>query len=158
MLNIEREYFTLEKDRFLYQTKFKDKSRCDVYGRKKFITEAGEEELSAHVFLISKDFWTFNAGQLDFTNYPNGIWNDYISIDIIQRDEYTSPSINFGSMGDITPENLQSLSDYISKHLSDLEKRIVEDYLFIDEGTAENLGLPNLPENHFWGSNSWSKS
>ena len=150
MINFKREYIGLEQDRLLYPVSFKDKSKCNVYGRKKFITEAGEEQLSAHVFLISKDFWTFNAGQLDFTNYPNGIWNDYISIDIIEKDEYTAPSINFGSMGDITPENLQGLSDYISKHLSDLEKRIVEDYLFIDEGVSENIELPNLPENHFW--------
>ncbi len=150
MINFKREYIGLEQDRLLYPVSFKDKAKCNVYGRKKFITEAGEEQLSAHVFLISKDFWTFNAGQLDFTNYPNGIWNDYISIDIIEKDEYTAPSINFGSMGDITPENLQGLSDYISKHLSDLEKRIVEDYLFIDEGVSENIELPNLPENHFW--------
>lgn len=150
MINFKREYIALEKDRFLYPISFKDKSRCDVYGRKKFITESGEVQLSAHVFLISKDFWTFNAGQLDFTNYANGIWNDYISIVVVERGEYTAPSINFASMGDITPENLQGLSDYISKHLSDLEKRIVEDYLFIDEGVSENIELPNLPENHFW--------
>lgn len=150
MINFKREYIGLEQDRLLYPVSFTDKAKCNVYGRKKFITEAGEVQLSAHVFLISKDFWTFNAGQLDFTNYPNGIWNDYISIDIVEKDEYTAPNINFGSMGDITPENLQGLSDYISKHLSDLEKRIVEDYLFIDEGVSENIELPNLPENHFW--------
>lgn len=150
MLNIKREYFALEEQRLLYQTSFKDKSRCYVYGRKKFITEAGEEQFSAHAFPISKDFWTISAGQLDFTNYVGKIWEDYLSVVIVERGEYTSPSINFGSMGDITPENLQGLSDYISEHLSDLEKRIVEDYLFIDEGVAENKGLPNLPENHFW--------
>lgn len=150
MLNFDREYFTLTKDRYLYQTKFTDKSKCVVYGRKKFITETGREEISAHVFEISKDFWTFNAGNLDFTNYPNGIWNDYLSVDIIQKTEYTNPRINFGSMGDITPENLQALSDHLTKHLSDLEKRIVEDYLYIDEGVPYNLELPNLPENHFW--------
>lgn len=150
MLNIKREYFALEEQRLLYQTSFKDKSRCYVYGRKKFITEAGEEQFSAHVFPISKDFWTISAGQLDFTNYVGKIWEDYLSVVIVEHGEYTSPSINFGSMGDITPENLQELSNYISKHLSDLEKRIVEDYLFIDEGVAENKGLPNLPENHFW--------
>ena len=150
MLNLKREYISLERDRFLYPVSFTNKSKCNVYGRKKFTTEAGETELSAHVFLISKDFWTFNAGSIDFTNYADGIWNDYISISIVESEEYAAPSINFGSMGDITPENLQALSDYISKHLSDLEKRIVEDYLFIDEGAAENLELPNLPENHFW--------
>ena len=150
MLDIKREYFALEEQRLLYQTSFKDKSRCYVYGRKKFITEAGEEQFSAHVFPISKDFWTISAGQLDFTNYVGKIWEDYLSVVIVEHGEYTSPSINFGSMGDITPENLQELSNYISKHLSDLEKRIVEDYLFIDEGVAENKGLPNLPENHFW--------
>lgn len=150
MLNLNREYFALEKDRNLYQTKFTDKSKCVVYGRKKFITEAGKEEFSAHVFEISKDFWTISAGQLDFTNYPDGIWNDYISVDIIQKEEYTNPHVHFGSMGDINPENLQALSEYLTKHLSDLEKRIVEDYLYIDEGVSENIGLPNLPENHFW--------
>lgn len=150
MLNIKREYFALEEQRLLYQTSFKDKSRCYVYGKKKFITEAGEEQFSAHAFPISKDFWTISAGQLDFTNYVGKIWEDYLSVVIVEHGEYTSPSINFGSMGDITPENLQELSNYISKHLSDLEKRIVEDYLFIDEGVAENKGLPNLPENHFW--------
>lgn len=150
MLNIKREYFALEEQRLLYQTSFKDKSRCYVYGKKKFITEAGEEQFSAHAFPISKDFWTISAGQLDFTNYVGKIWEDYLSVVIIEHGEYANPSINFGSMGDITPENLQELSDYISKHLSDLEKRIVEDYLFIDEGVAENIGLPNLPENHFW--------
>lgn len=150
MLNIKREYFALEEQRLLYQTSFKDKSRCYVYGKKKFITEAGEEQFSAHAFPISKDFWTISAGQLDFTNYVGKIWEDYLSVVIVEHGEYTAPSVNFGSMGDITPENLQALSDYISKHLSDLEKRIVEDYLFIDEGVAENKGLPNLPENHFW--------
>ena len=150
MLDIKREYFALEEQRLLYQTSFKDKSRCYVYGRKKFITEAGEEQFSAHAFPISKDFWTISAGQLDFTNYVGKIWEDYLSVVIVEHGEYTSSSINFGSMGDITPENLQELSNYISKHLSDLEKRIVEDYLFIDEGVAENKGLPNLPENHFW--------
>ena len=150
MLDIKREYFALEEQRLLYQTSFKDKSRCYVYGKKKFITEAGEEQFSAHAFPISKDFWTITAGQLDFTNYAGKIWEDYLSVVIVEHGEYTSPSINFGSMGDITPENLQELSNYISKHLSDLEKRIVEDYLFIDEGEAENKGLPNLPENHFW--------
>lgn len=150
MLDIKREYFALEEQRLLYQTSFKDKSRCYVYGKKKFITEAGEEQFSAHAFPISKDFWTISAGQLDFTNYVGKIWEDYLSVVIVEHGEYTSPSINFGSMGDITPENLQELSNYISKHLSDLEKRIVEDYLFIDEGVAENIGLPNLPENHFW--------
>lgn len=150
MINFKREYFALEEQRLLYQTSFKDKSRCYVYGRKKFITEAGEEQFSAHAFPISKDFWTISAGQLDFTNYVGKIWEDYLSVVIVEHGEYTSPSINFGSMGDITPENLQELSNYISKHLSDLEKRIVEDYLFIDEGVAENKGLPNLPENHFW--------
>lgn len=150
MLNIKREYFALEEQRLLYQTSFKDKSRCYVYGRKKFITEAGEEQFSAHAFPISKDFWTISAGQLDFTNYVGKIWEDYLSVVIVEHGEYTAPSVNFGSMGDITPENLQELSNYISKHLSDLEKRIVEDYLFIDEGVAENKGLPNLPENHFW--------
>lgn len=150
MLNIKREYFALEEQRLLYQTSFKDKSRCYVYGKKKFITEAGEEQFSAHAFPISKDFWTISAGQLDFTNYVGKIWEDYLSVVIVEHGEYTSPSINFGSMGDITPENLQELSNYISKHLSDLEKRIVEDYTFIDEGVAENKELPNLPENHFW--------
>lgn len=150
MLNIKREYFALEEQRLLYQTSFKDKSRCYVYGKKKFLTKAGETELSAHVFPISKDFWTISAGQLDFTNYVGKIWEDYLSVVIVEHEEYANPSINFGSMGDITPENLQSLSDYISEHLSDLEKRIVEDYLFIDEGAAENIELPNLPENHFW--------
>lgn len=150
MLNLNREYFALEKDRMQYQTKFTDKSKCVVYGRKKFITEAGKEEFSAHVFEISKDFWTFNAGNLDFSNYPDRIWNDYISVDIIQKEEYTNPHVHFGSMGDINPENLQALSEYLTKHLSDLEKRIVEDYLYIDEGVSENIGLPNLPENHFW--------
>ena len=150
MLNIKREYFALEEQRLLYQTSFKDKSRCYVYGRKKFVTEAGEEQFSAHAFPISKDFWTITAGQLDFTNYVGKIWEDYLSVVIVEHGEYTAPSINFGSMGDITPENLQELSEYTTKHLSDLEKRIVEDYLFIDEGTAENIGLPNLPENHFW--------
>lgn len=150
MLNLKREYFSLEEGRHLYPVSFTDKAHCTVYGRKKFTTEAGETELSAHVFLISKDFWTFNAGSIDFTNYADGIWNDYTSISIVESEEYAAPSINFESMGDITPENLQALSDYISKHLSDLEKRIVEDYLFIDEGAAENLELPNLPENHFW--------
>lgn len=150
MLDIKREYFALEEQRLLYQTSFKDKSRCYVYGRKKFITEAGEEQFSAHAFPISKDFWTISAGQLDFTNYVGKIWEDYLSVVIVEHGEYTSPSINFGSVGDITPENLQELSNYISKHLSGLEKRIVEDYLFIDEGVAENKGLPNLPENHFW--------
>ena len=150
MINFKREYIGLEQDRLLYPVSFKDKAKCNVYGRKKFITVAGKEEVSAHAFLISKDFWTFNAGQLDFTNYANGIWNDYISIVVVEKGEYTAPSINFASMGDITPENLQELSEYTTKHLSDLEKRIVEDYLFIDEGVAENIGLPNLPENHFW--------
>ena len=150
MINFKREYIGLEQDRLLYPVSFKDKAKCNVYGRKKFITVAGKEEVSAHVFPISKEFWTFNAGQLDFTNYADGIWNDYISIVVVERGEYTAPSINFASMGDITPENLQELSEYTTKHLSDLEKRIVEDYLFIDEGTAENIGLPNLPENHFW--------
>lgn len=150
MLSIKREYFALEEQRLLYQTSFKDKSRCYVYGKKKFITEAGEEQFSAHAFPISKDFWTISAGQLDFTNYVGKIWEDYLSVVIIEHGEYANLSINFGSMGDITPENLQELSNYISKHLSDLEKRIVEDYLFIDEGVAENIGLPNLPENHFW--------
>lgn len=150
MLNLKREYFTLENERYLYPCEFTDKAKCTVYGRKKFITEAGEEELSAHVFEISKDFWTFNAGSLDFTNYPDGIWNDYISVDIVERDEYTNPAVNFTSLGDITPENLQELMEYFTKHISDLEKRIVEDYLYIDEGVAENKELPNLPENHFW--------
>lgn len=150
MLNLKREYFSLENGRNLYQTKFLDKANCTVYGKKKFITEAGEEEYSAHVFIISKDFWTINAGQLDFTNYENGIWNDYVSVAIVEHSAYISPSISFSSLGDITPENLEKLKRYITEHLSNLEKRIVEDYLFIDEGVSENIELPNLPENHFW--------
>ena len=150
MLNIKREYISLENERLLYPVTLTNKSKCAVYGRKKFTTDAGEIQLSAHVFEISKDFWTISAGSLDFTKYPGKVWDDYISVDIIEREEYTNPEINFGSMGDITPENLQALSEHLTKHLSDLEKRIVEDYLYIDEGVAENIGLPNLPENHFW--------
>lgn len=150
MLNFKREYFSLESGRNQYPVGFSDKSKCEVYGKKKFITERGAEEFSGHVFKIPKDNWTFNTGQIDFTNYPNGVWLDYVSVCIVEFEEYTAPSINFGSMGDITPENLQNLKQYIANHLSDLEKRIVEDYIFIDEGEPTNKELPNLPDNHFW--------
>lgn len=150
MLNFKREYISIEDFRNLYPTSFKNKDNCYVYGRKEIITDANSKELTAHSFLIPKDFWTFNAGQIDFTMYPDGIWKDYVSISIVERETYAATHINFGSMGDITPENLQALSDGLIEHISNLEKRIVESYMYIDEGVADITGLPNLPENHFW--------
>lgn len=150
MLNLKREYIALENYRSLYPVKAKDKAICTVFGSKKNISNTDRDENTSHSFVIPKDFWTFNAGQIDFTMYPDGIWNHYKSISIVQAENYFAPEINFSSMGDITPENLQNLTEHLTTHISNLEKRLVEHYMYIDEGVADITGLPNLAEDCFW--------
>ena len=81
MLNFENEYYLLEKGRVLYPTAFTDLVSIEVYGSKEGGVTGTED--TAHVFKIPNNYYTLNAGNIDFSNYPDGIENDFKSIKIV---------------------------------------------------------------------------
>lgn len=140
MLEFKKEYFQTETNRHLYPTTL-DISKCEVYGCK---------DREAFVYKIPNERYTSNAGNIDFSLYPNGVWSDYTAIKIVEKLPYFQPSINFNKLGDITPSNLNKLKDEIKKHIVDLETAITESYVFIDSGSAGQNNLPYLPEGCVW--------
>lgn len=140
MLEFKKEYFQTETNRHLYPTTL-DLSKAEVYGCK---------EREAYMYKIPNDRYASNAGNIDFSLYPNGIWSDYTGIKIVERLPFFQPSINFNKLGDITPSNLNKLKDEIKKHIVDLETAITESVNFIDSGVPGQNNLPYLPEGCVW--------
>lgn len=140
MLEFKKEYFQTETNRHLYPTTL-DISKCEVYGCK---------DREAFVYKIPNNYYSSNAGNIDFTLYPNGVWNDYTAIKIVEFLPYFQPSINFNKLGDITPSNLNKLKEEIKKHIVDLETAITESVNFIDSGVPGQNNLPYLPEGCVW--------
>lgn len=146
MLNFKKEYFKLEAGRTKYSTSFSDlMTNCEVYGKKQ-----NQLTTTAYVYLIPKDYYTYNAGNIDFTNYPNGIWNDYTDIKIVKAESYFDLDFNFSSTGDITPVNLNNMFQKIKTAILGTEKEIVKSQVFIDSGIPKQLGLPDLPKGCIW--------
>ena len=140
MLEFKKEYFQTETNRHLYPTTF-DLSKAEVYGCK---------DREAYMYKIPNDRYTSNAGNIDFSLYPNGVWSDYTGIKIVERLPFFQPSINFNKLGDITPSNLNKLKEEIKKHIVDLETAITESVNFIDSGVPGQNNLPYLPEGCVW--------
>jgi hypothetical protein len=140
MLEFKKEYFQTETNRHLYPTTL-DISKCEVYGCK---------DREAFVYKIPNNYYSSNAGNIDFTLYPNGVWSDYTAIKIVEKLPYFQPSINFNKLGDITPSNLNKLKDEIKKHIVDLETAITESVNFIDSGVPGQNNLPYLPDGCVW--------
>ena len=147
MLNFNKEYFKLEKDRQLYSTKFPDlMTSCEVYGKKML----ENTQTTAFTYLISKDHYSYNAGNIDFTSYPNGVWNDFTDIKIVKSEPYFDLDFIFSSTGDITPDNLNEVFKKIKDAMLSIEKNIVETQIFMDSGIPGQLGLPLLPKGCVW--------
>lgn len=144
MLNFDKEYFLLEEGRNLYPTKFLNLTGCEVFGRK---------TLSAHVYKIPNNYYAYNAGNIDFSAYPDGITKDFEAIKIVRYKPFFNPSIIFTKMGDITPENLEILKKDIIEHLKELEENIIKSFLFIDTGDPRQVNLPELPKGCVWFHN-----
>ena len=148
MLNFKNEYFTLEKGRTKYPTQFKDKSFLVVYGSK----EGGitGTELTAHIYKIPENYYEINAGQLDFSNYPNGIENDFLTIRVTNLDSLFSLPLNFTDWKDISPENLTTTFEKIGVSILDIQKRLSEVAVYIDSGKPDQINLPKLPVGCTW--------
>lgn len=148
MLNFKNEYFTLEKGRLKYPTQFKDKSFLVVYGSK----EGGVTgtELTAHIYKIPENYYEINAGQLDFSNYPNGIENDFLTIRVTNLDSLFSLPLNFTDWKDISPENLTTTFEKIGVSILDIQKRLSEVAVYIDSGKPDQINLPKLPVGCTW--------
>lgn len=140
MLEFKKEYFQTETNRHLYPTTL-DLSKAEVYGCK---------DREAYMYKIPNNRYTSNAGNIDFSLYPNGIWSDYTGIKIVERLPFFQPSINFNKLGDITPSNLNKLKEEIRQHIVDLETAITESVNFIDSGVPGQNNLPYLPEGCVW--------
>ena len=140
MLEFKKEYFQTETNRHLYPTTL-DISKCEVFGCK---------EREAFMYKIPNNYYASNAGNIDFSLYPNGVWNDYTAIKIVERLPFFQPSINFNKLGDITPSNLNKLKEEIRQHIVDLETAITESVNFIDSGVPGQNNLPYLPEGCVW--------
>lgn len=140
MLEFKKEYFQTEPNRHLYPTTL-DLSKAEVYGCK---------DREAYMYKIPNNRYTSNAGNIDFSLYPNGVWSDYTGIKIVERLPFFQPSINFNKLGDITPSNLNKLKEEIKKHIVDLETAITESVNFIDSGVPGQNNLPYLPEGCVW--------
>ena len=140
MLEFKKEYFQTENNRHLYPTTL-DLSKAEVYGCK---------DREAYMYKIPNNRYASNAGNIDFSLYPNGVWSDYTGIKIVERLPFFQPSINFNKLGDITPSNLNKLKDEIKKHIVDLETAITESVNFIDSGVPGQNNLPYLPEGCVW--------
>lgn len=146
MLNFKKEYFKLEENRQQYATNFSDlMTSCEVYGKKQNPITS-----TAFIFIIPKDYYTYNAGNIDFTNYPDGIWNDYTDIKIVKSEPYFDLDFTFSSTGDITPENLNNMFTKIKAAILGTEKEIIKSQLFVDSGIPKQLGLPDLPKGSIW--------
>lgn len=143
MLEFKKEYFQTETNRHLYPTTL-DISKCEVYGCK---------DREAFVYKIPNERYTSNAGNIDFSLYPNGVWSDYTAIKIVEKLPYFQPSVNFNKLGDITPSNLNKLKDEIKKHIVDIETAITESYIFIDSGVPGQNNIPYLPNDCVWFKN-----
>lgn len=140
MLEFKKEYFQTETNRHLYPTTL-DLSKAEVYGCK---------DREAYMYKIPNNRYTSNAGNIDFSLYPNGVWSDYTGIKIVERLPFFQPSINFNKLGDITPSNLNKLKEEIRQHIVDLETAITESVNFIDSGVPGQNNLPYLPEGCVW--------
>ena len=140
MLEFKKEYFQTEINRHIYPTTL-DLSKAEVYGCK---------DREAYMYKIPNDRYASNAGNIDFSLYPNGVWSDYTGIKIVERLPFFQPSINFNKLGDITPSNLNKLKEEIKKHIVDLETAITESVNFIDSGVPGQNNLPYLPEGCVW--------
>ena len=62
MLEFKKEYFQTETNRHLYPTTL-DLSKAEVYGCK---------DREAYMYKIPNNRYTSNAGNIDFSLYPNG--------------------------------------------------------------------------------------
>lgn len=140
MLEFKKEYFQTETNRHLYPTTL-DLSKAEVYGCK---------DREAYMYKIPNNRYTSNAGNIDFSLYPNGVWSDYTGVKIVERLPFFQPSINFNKLGDITPSNLNKLKEEIKQHIVDLETAITESVNFIDSGVPGQNNLPYLPEGCVW--------
>lgn len=151
MLNFKNEYYLLEKGRVLYPTAFKDKSSIEVYGAK--VGGVTGTEDTAHVFKVPSNHYSLNAGNIDFSSYPNGIDKDFKSIKIVNVENLISLPVNFNEFKDITPENLKMSFELLGNSLKDVQKRLSEVGLYIDSNLPGEIGLPKLPIGCTWYCN-----
>lgn len=151
MLNFENEYYLLEKGRVLYPTAFTDLVSIEVYGSKEGGVTGTED--TAHVFKIPNNYYTLNAGNIDFSNYPDGIENDFKSIKIVNIENLISLPVNFNEWKDITPDNLKVTFEKLGLSVKNVQKRLSEVGLYIDSNLPGEIGLPKLPVGCTWYCN-----
>lgn len=153
MLNFKKQYFALEPGRIQYPINFDNLENCEVYGAKDFVLDKDTLGYSAPVYKIPKEYYIYNSGNIDFGNFPDGIENFYTHIKIINYQDFFNPGINFITMGDITPENLETMLNEIKKHILELENALISSYLFIDSQTPNQNNFPELPPGCTWFHN-----
>lgn len=153
MLNFKKQYFALEPGRIQYPINFYNLENCEVYGAKDFTLDTDTLGYSAPVYKIPKEYYIYNSGNIDFGNFPDGIENFYTHIKIVSYQDFFNPGINFITMGDITPENLETMLKKIKKHILELEKALISSYLFIDSQTPNQNNFPELPPGCTWFHN-----
>ena len=151
MLNFKNEYYLLEKGRVLYPTAFTDLVSIEVYGSKEGGVTGTED--TAHIFKIPNNYYTLNAGNIDFSNYPDGIENDFKSIKIVNIENLISLPVNFNEWKDITPDNLKVTFEKLGLSVKDVQKRLSEVGLYIDSNLPGEIGLPKLPVGCTWYCN-----
>lgn len=151
MLNFKNEYYLLEKGRVLYPTAFTDLVSIEVYGSKEGGVTGTED--TAHIFKIPNNYYTLNAGNIDFSNYPDGIENNFKSIKIVNIENLISLPVNFNEWKDITPDNLKVSFEKLGLSVKDVQKRLSEVGLYIDSNLPGEIGLPKLPVGCTWYCN-----
>lgn len=107
-------------------------------------------ELSAHIYKIPDNYYEINAGNIDFSKYPDGIENDYLTIRITNLQSLFSLPVNFIDFKDITPTNLTTTFEALGKALLDIQKRLSDVAIYVDSGTPGQINLPKLPIGCVW--------
>lgn len=145
MLEIKQVYITLEKNKLIYSIPFDNLNNHIVYGRKKV-----EDVYTAYIYPIPPRELSYFDGKIDFTQFPN-LLDEYDSIKIVQLQDKANRSIYFSSMGNITPDNLETEFSELIGHLNTLEDLIMKKYILLDDEIPEEQRLlPKLQESTFW--------
>lgn len=148
MLNFKNDYFKTEAGRNLYPTEFKDFSKVEVFGSK--LGGPSGQEASANIYKIPKSYYKYNAGNIDFTNFPNGVASIYQTIKIVFYENLFSLDINFTGDKDITPKNLQETFEKVGVALKDMQNRLSKVALYVDSSEPGQINLPKLPNSSIW--------
>ncbi len=107
-------------------------------------------ELSANIYKIPENYYTINAGNIDFSNYPNGVENDYLTIRITNLQSLFSLPVNFTDWKDISPENLTTTFEALGEALLNIQKRLSDVAVYIDSDIPGQINLPKLPKGCTW--------